>query len=218
MHPTLLLVISILLTCLNSAIGRMDLIVCTEVIGLICLVCLHRYKRAFSLGLIFLICVTAYQWMIIHMNSRLFMNLSMVIFIFIRICPSIHFVSILMYDTKTNQLISALNQLHIPKNLILGITVALNFIPSIRQEVQWIRQAQRLRGIYFSKRNPMQAFEYVFVPVLYRVQILSEQKTIAALTRGVQAPQKRSTYETLQLSKVDIFTLISILISLWRFL
>ena len=60
---------------------------------------------------------------------------------------------ILSLSIKPIHLVRALNQLHIPRWINLGLLIVIRFMQIFREEMKQIRQAIILRGIHFLKHR-----------------------------------------------------------------
>jgi len=87
--------------------------------------------------------------------------------------------------TDPDRLADALVRLRIPYRYAYLPILALRFVPFFQEELQGVRDAQRVRGIQVSVRTPrkiLQAVRYTFLPVL--VSGLHRVETIAISMRG----------------------------------
>lgn len=114
----------------------------------------------------------------------------------------------LLIHSPSGQLICALQKWHCPKVLIVSITVILRFFPTIAEEFGSIKNAMLIRGIPLNVKNsilhPAATTEFVFVPLISRLSIVSDELSAAALTRGIEAPQKRTSYYELRIGIPDV--------------
>ena len=77
-------------------------------------------------------------------------------FIFWRMMLMIFTSSIIMYTTTPTELTDGLEKcFHLSKNLALGITIALRFIPVLFEELDRIMKAQEARGANFRTGGPI---------------------------------------------------------------
>ena len=65
------------------------------------------------------------------------------------------------------------------------------FFPTIVEEYHGITDAMRLRNVG-SFRNPVDMLEYRLVPLMISLTAIGNDLSISALTRGLDAPNKRS--------------------------
>ena len=114
----------------------------------------------------------------------------------------------LLIHSPSGQLICALQKWHCPKVLIVSITVILRFFPTIAEEFRSIKSAMLVRGIPLNVKNsiihPAATAEFVLVPLISRLSIVSDELSAAALTRGIEAPQERTSYYELKIGILDL--------------
>ena len=118
-------------------------------------------------------------------------------------------------DTKS--LVSSLNKMKLPKGIMLGFTVAVRFLPTIKKEMTIITTSMKMRGIEIGTKNiffhPIQSLEYALVPVLFRATSLADDMTAAALVKGAESPKTSAELFKIKFGIIDyVFALSSIFI------
>lgn len=213
LHPLLLLASAILLPFAVSVFATLGLVLCLQAFGLVWL-CLYRHPgRAAKMLAVFAGVFALYQAMLGLAHIRALAFVGMFAFMLLRVLPAMALVSLLLYDVETGEMVAALNQIHLPKNLVLGFTALLRFLPTVQMEMRTMRQALIMRRVRLSWARPVQAMEYFMVPVLYRTQILAEELAATAVTKGAQSPAKRTSLYGLRWHWADtMFTLALIVI------
>lgn len=107
-------------------------------------------------------------------------------------CAVLAFVLIGKYTSA--ELLSALETLHIPRVLVVAVTITLKYIPTFKREFGYITESMRLRGITFTLKKPIRSFKYFIIPQLFRCAALAEEVSAAGLVKGIDAPIRRSSY------------------------
>ena len=206
-NPQTLILINIILPIFIIFLPRFPTLYLTIVLGLGILVYEKKYKRC--LKFIGFIAFTVFAGYISAHQSAHNAFYSMLSYFSIMDNYAVCFMtaSLLIFDTTSSQLVSALEGFHLPKKLIIAITIALRYIPIFSREFRLIRQAMKLRGIEMSWKHPIRNFEFFIVPQLFRCSILSEELTCAGLTRGLDAPTRRSSYTTQTFKAPDAIVL-----------
>jgi energy-coupling factor transport system permease protein len=96
--------------------------------------------------------------------------------------------------TKLRDLTSALEAWHIPYVIILPLTIAVRFIPTLFNEALTIRDSMLLRGIYKSKTDSLKNAHLITVSfmtlVLIRSLKMADELAAVAETRGLGSPSK----------------------------
>ncbi|MGT2933551.1 energy-coupling factor transporter transmembrane component T family protein [Streptococcus catagoni] len=108
--------------------------------------------------------------------------------------PCILMAWLLCSEYNTSEILSALQKLRFPKLFIIGLMVTIRYMSCFRTEFRLIKEAMAVRGVTFSLKHPIRSFEYLLVPQLFRCLNLSNELTIACLTKGISAPAKRTSY------------------------
>lgn len=134
------------------------------------------------------------------------------VYIILRMIPVMMIAYILVKDIKSNELLSAFEQIHLPKKIMLSITVALRFFPTYKLEIKMIRESLKMRNINLSIKQPLKFLEYWLVPVLMRINLIAEEMTATAMTKGVESPIRRTSFYNIKMRTVDWIFLTVILI------
>ncbi len=134
------------------------------------------------------------------------------VYIILRMIPVMMIAYILVKDIKSNELLSAFEQIHLPKKIMLSITVALRFFPTYKLEIKMIRESLKMRNINLSIKQPLKFLEYWLVPVLMRINLIAEEMTATAMTKGVESPMRRTSFYNVKMRTVDWILLTVILI------
>lgn len=105
--------------------------------------------------------------------------------------PSMSMLCFLVLTTTVSEFVAAMDSLHIPKKFTVPISVMFRFFPTIKEEYGAIRDAMRLRNVG-SFRNPIEMLEYRMVPLLTGIVSIGNELSASALTRGLNAPIRRT--------------------------
>ncbi|MBP1998019.1 energy-coupling factor transporter transmembrane protein EcfT [Peptostreptococcus canis] len=120
--------------------------------------------------------------------------------------------SLLISEYNSSEMLSALQMVRLPKIFIIGLTVTLRYIPTFKKEFKIIKEAMRIRGVKFSVLHPLRSFEYLLVPQLYRCLTLSSELTSAGLTKGMDAPYKRTSFYKRKFLITDYIAIITLIL------
>lgn len=114
--------------------------------------------------------------------------------------------------TRTGELAYSLQRLGLPKRVSAALCVMLRFAPTLGQEFGAVLDAMKVRGIALSParvlRHPVQVIENLLVPVVGRVGIVADELANAAAVRGIDAPNRRTSYYELRIGVVDALLLV----------
>ena len=115
----------------------------------------------------------------------------------------------LIDSTPIGLLMSALEKLKMPANIVITLSVMFRFFPTLGEEYRCIKNAMKMRGIGLNALNvvshPLLMLEYVMVPLLSSASRIGDELAAAGHTKGVDAPGKKVRYKTARFGIADIF-------------
>ena len=102
--------------------------------------------------------------------------------------------------------------LHIPKKLTIPIAVMLRYLPTIREDWRFIKDAMRLRDVsptlWGFLKAPAMTVNCIYVPLLTAASKAADELSIASVTRGIENPKPRTCLVSIRMQTGDILTLI----------
>ena len=114
---------------------------------------------------------------------------------------------ILIFSTKVDEFMVALNKLHLSKKIVIPLTVLLRYIPMIGEDWRYIHDAMCMRDVspsfksFFTK--PMMTIECIYVPLLLSASKVADELSAAAIVRGIENPAPRTCLTTITITAVD---------------
>ena len=109
--------------------------------------------------------------------------------------------------TKVGEFLSAMAKLHIPKKLTIPIAVMLRYLPTIREDWHFIKDAMRLRDVSPTLlgflKAPAMTVNCVYVPLLTAASKAADELSIASVTRGIENPKPRTCLVKIQMRAAD---------------
>ncbi len=133
--------------------------------------------------------------------------IAMFFLVFTQMFPCLILASVLISKYSSAQLLSALEDMHLPRVLVVAATITLKYIPTFGREFGYIKESMRLRGISFTIRRPITSFRYFVAPQLFRCAALAEEVTAAGMVKGIDAPVRRSSYYEQRFRLSDVLIL-----------
>lgn len=135
--------------------------------------------------------------------------------VFIQMLPAFIMIGFLVNRLKITEFINALTRLKVHKNLVLPLSVTLRFFPMLKQEIGFIKDAMRIRGLNTSAvswiTKPMQTFELIIIPILMRSLKIADEMSASAITRGLGRYKDRTNYINYRFSAPDfLYTVITL--------
>ena len=112
--------------------------------------------------------------------------------------------------TKVGEFLSAMTRLHVPKKLTIPIAVMLRYLPTIREDWHYIRDAMRLRDVsptlWGFLKAPAMTVNCIYVPLLTAASKAADELSIASVTRGIENPKPRTCLVKIQMRAADFLT------------
>ena len=105
--------------------------------------------------------------------------------------------------TTVGEMVCGLRKLRVPETIIIPSVTVIRFFPTIAEDYRQIRNAMALRGISF--RNPMEALEYILIPLLMNSNNVAQDLSIAAMTKGISLPGRHTSMIELKMVWLDWF-------------
>ena len=109
--------------------------------------------------------------------------------------------------TKVGEFLSPMAHLHIPQKLTIPIAVMLRYLPTIREDWHYIKDAMRLRDVsptlWGFLKAPAMTVNCIYVPLLTAASKASDELSIASVTRGIENPKPRTCLVKIQMLTAD---------------
>ena len=113
--------------------------------------------------------------------------------------------------TRVGEFLSAMARLHCPKKLSIPIAVMLRYLPTIREDWHYIKDAMRLRDVsptfWGFLKAPAMTVNCIYVPLLTAASKAADELSIAAVTRGIENPKPRTCLVEIQMRAADWLTM-----------
>ena len=103
----------------------------------------------------------------------------------------------LIDSTPVGLLMSALEKLKMPANIVITLSVMFRFFPTMKTELAAVGRSMRNRRLAEPERvlgHPVASCEYVLIPLLLRCLQVADQLAASAVARGANAPGVRGSY------------------------
>ena len=103
---------------------------------------------------------------------------------------------IIISTTKVGEFLSAMNRSHISQKIVIPVAVMLRYVPTIREDWHFIKDAMRLRDVSPSLKglisHPGMTIECLYSPLLMAASKAADELAIASVTRGIENPHART--------------------------
>lgn len=144
----------------------------------------------------YLLFVVVQEFLLPILPKTLMVMVSVLVVSFRRLFPCMMAGRLLMTTTTVAELMSGLERLKVPRQVIIPLAVTLRYLPAVKEELGHIRDAIRMRETEIRQKSRisrivMRVEEY-YVPLLVSAAQISEELSAAAITRGIDNPAKRT--------------------------
>lgn len=165
------------------------------VIGLLGVIC-GRWKYALK-GILFYALVYLFTvWTMGSMTGALRTMFIAFLGLFHKVYPCGMLSGIVLSTTKVSEFLSAMNRIHVPKKLVIPLAVMLRYVPTIREDWRYIKDAMKMRDVSPSLKglitNPGMTIDCIYVPLMMAASKAADELSIASVTRGIENPKPRT--------------------------
>lgn len=120
-----------------------------------------------------------------------------------KIFPCLIVGTLIVQKTTIRELMAALRKWHVPQSLIIPLSVTIRYFPAIKEEIGYIRDAMKFRDI-----RGIQKVECFIVPVMMSATATAEELSAAAVTRGIENPNPKTSLVTMKFRIQDMICLV----------
>ena len=149
------------------------------------------WKTSIKFAIVYIVLLMLAQVLPIHLSS-------VITFFLLRILTIALALNILFQTTEISELIAALQASHIPQVIVISVAIILRFLPSLKQDVLYIKQGMKTRGVGLSFwriiSHPAQTYEGFLIPILMRLLMTATELSASAETRGISYPCEKTHY------------------------
>ena len=121
--------------------------------------------------------------------------------------PIVFAAHILVSSTSTGEFIAAFDKMKFPTAFTVTFSVMMRFIPTVKEELNAIRQAMSYRGISINLKSiichPVLLIEHVLVPLLISSANVMDELAAASMCRGLDVDVDRTSIYTVKFRLQD---------------
>ncbi|GKX27618.1 ABC transporter permease [Vallitalea longa] len=115
---------------------------------------------------------------------------------------------IIISTTKVNEFMAAMNRIHMPRSVVIPLTVMLRYFPMVGEDFGCIKDAMKMRNVSPSIKGflvtPLQTIECVYVPLMMSASKVADELSAAAVTRGIENPKLRTCVQKIHFTIADV--------------
>ena len=114
--------------------------------------------------------------------------------------------------TRVGEFLSAMARLRVPKKLTIPIAVMLRYLPTIREDWRYIKDAMRLRDVSPTLagflKAPAMTINCIYVPLLTAASKAADELSVASVTRGIENPNPRTCLVNIRMRAGDFLVMV----------
>lgn len=165
---------------------------------------LYKLTCKYSVLFIVLILIDCF----LKSNSNLIISVIVIIARIVRMFfPIVFAAHILVSSTSTGEFIAAFDKMKFPTAFTVTFSVMMRFIPTVKEELNAIRQAMSYRGISINLKSiichPVLLIEHVLVPLLISSANVMDELAAASMCRGLDVDVDRTSIYTVKFRLQD---------------
>lgn len=134
----------------------------------------------------------------------------LMLFIIMKLIPMMMMGSWIATTVKVNDFIAAMDRIKLSKSVTISLAVTVRFLPTIKEEAGYIRDTMKMRNMDTSLRGgflyPLKTMEYILIPLLMRSVKVADEMSAAALTRGLDRDNPRTSLREVRFGRGDLVT------------
>lgn len=204
----------LLLLCVLSAMTAPTLryeLVLVVMIGILSALC-GKVQYAVKSVLFYMLIYIFTVWSMESMTGSLRTMFIAFLGLFHKVYPCGMLAGMIIATTKVSEFMSAMNRIHAPSRLIIPLAVMLRYLPTIREDWRYIKDAMKMRDVSPSLAglvtNPAMTVDCVYVPLMMAASKAADELTVASITRGIENPRPRTCLVRIRLGAADAVTLL----------
>lgn len=129
-----------------------------------------------------------------------------------KVYPAGMLAGIILSTTKVGEFLSAMNRSRIPKKIVIPLAVMLRYVPTIREDWRFIKDAMAMRDVSPSLKgflmHPGMTIECIYVPLMMTASKAADELTIASVTRGIENPKPRTSWVQIGFKAADLVVVV----------
>lgn len=130
-----------------------------------------------------------------------------------KVYPCGFMAGLMIKTTKTGEFMASFYKVHMPDQFVIPFAVMMRYLPVVREDWRYIKDAMRMRGISPSVKNiclrPMAVAECLYVPLMMAASNTADELSIAAVTRGIENPNPRTSLTEIKFTLRDLIIIVA---------
>lgn len=204
---------------INIFIGDYEIYLSILILGFVILFIVSKDKLVKSfIGFIFILAMV-YLLNQLDELSRWLGSFYTMFVIILRIFP-IWQLALAISSYSSTHLMNGIRKMGLPNKLAIAIAVFFRFLPDYKLYMKDIREALKIRNIYFIWYRPIRSFELYLVPFIYKAFQTGEVLSASLICKGIEYDCKKTSYDNLDFKLIDYIvialSLIIMVVAIWK--
>lgn len=106
--------------------------------------------------------------------------------------PAVMMGYFVIYTTTVSEFIAGMERMRVTPKITIPLSVMFRFFPTVKEELEAINDAMKMRGIGLRSGYVAALLEYKFIPMMICSVKIGEELSQASLTRGLGSGKKRT--------------------------
>ncbi len=115
--------------------------------------------------------------------------------------------AVIVSTTPVNEFMSAFSRMRVPRQVTIPLAVMVRYVPAIREDWHFIKDAMRMRGVSPSLagflRHPGMTVECLYVPLMMGASNVADELSLASVARGIENPAPRTCFTSIEFRVSD---------------
>lgn len=108
-----------------------------------------------------------------------------------------------LVSIPSGTIMQALRTLHVPETGLVGVAVALRYLPDVKEQLGQIAKAAKVRGFKLSPLQPVRSFELLIVPLVHRSLRASDDLSASIISKGIEFDGPKTSLHVLRFGAMD---------------
>ena len=143
-----------------------------------------------------------------HVGGVLHTSLLAWLVLLFKCYPCCMLAGVVMDTTDISEFMAGMTKMKFPKEIVIPFAIMFRYFPVVKEDWAYIKDAMALRGLTLTPvgvvRNPGAVMDAIYVPMLVSASKAADELSVAALTRGIENPNPRSSRLKIQFCLWDI--------------
>ncbi|MDO4720706.1 MAG: energy-coupling factor transporter transmembrane component T [Peptostreptococcaceae bacterium] len=118
--------------------------------------------------------------------------------------------------SEISEILASLQNMKVPYYINIPLAVILRFFPTLKQDVIYIKQGIKTRGIDISFfgviRRPFKVYEMMLIPMLMRMLYTASELSASVETRGLGVSCKKTSYTEVKFRRLDMLLMVIMIV------